>query len=626
MAEHRMYGMWESPVSPASLAGSLRLSEPCWDTDGRTLAWIEGRSDRGVLVVQRHGDAPRDLTSDISVRAFVGYGGGDFTLSKGVAYFVGQSDQRIYRQSLAGGTARPITPPFGATSTPSVSPDGAWVAYVHTFEGDDCIAVVDCEGKNWPWRLATGRDFYTQPAWSPDGSRLAWTEWDYPNMPWDGTEVRVAQFDGLGGDNLSLLASEVVAGGSEISCTHPIFGHDGSLYYVSDETGWGQVYCLPIGGGEAALISDGGAEYGGPAWGCVERLAAPLPSGGVVAIRQESGFATLVQIDEQGTRPVAGFSGFTSIVDPVVSPLGDRVAAVASSPVVPPRVITATLSPDDEGEVRRYGASETVTEDALSRPEAISWKSFDGEDAHGLYYPPASDQFTCDGPAPLVVLVHGGPTSQAGASWNAQVQFLATRGYGVLLVNYRGSTGYGRDYMLKLRDSWGIYDVEDSRSGAASLVDEGRADGSRIVIMGGSAGGFTVLQSLVKFPGFYRAAACLYGVSNLFALAQETHKFEARYLDLLLGSLPEAAGIYRERSPIFHCDRIVDPIAVFQGDIDRVVPREQSDSIIASLKARGVPHEYHVYEGEGHGWRRAETIESFYVSLESFLRQAVLFS
>ena len=262
----------------------------------------------------------------------------------------------------------------------------------------------------------------------------------------------------------------------------------------------------------------------------------------------------------------------------------------------------------------------------LARPEPVQWTSFDGEAAHGLYYPPTSRRFHLDAPPPLIVTIHGGPTSQSTADWTPQAQFFATRGYGVLAVNYRGSTGYGRDYMLKLRRNWGVYDVRDARSGAAWLAEQGRVDGSRLVIAGGSAGGFTVLQSLVEQPGFYRAALCFFGVSNQFLLAEDTHKFEARYSDRLLGPLPEAAAVYRERSPIFHAERIVDPIALFQGEIDRVVPRAQSDAIVASLAARGVPHEYHVYPGEGHGWRKAETIEAFYASMERFLTRYVLYA
>jgi dipeptidyl aminopeptidase/acylaminoacyl peptidase len=205
-------------------------------------------------------------------------------------------------------------------------------------------------------------------------------------------------------------------------------------------------------------------------------------------------------------------------------------------------------------------------------------------------------------------------------------QFFATRGYAFLAVNYRGSTGYGKAYVDRLRASWGLYDIEDSASGASYLADQGLADPAKFVIFGGSAGGFTVLQSLVEKPGFYKAGVCLFGVSNQFALAMDTHKFEERYLDSLLGPLPEAAAVYRERSPIFHAHKIVDPIIVFQGEEDRVVPRSQSDTIVESLKARGIPHEYHVYAGEGHGWRKQETIEHYYNAVVKFLQQYVVYS
>jgi dipeptidyl aminopeptidase/acylaminoacyl peptidase len=374
-------------------------------------------------------------------------------------------------------------------------------------------------------------------------------------------------------------------------------------------------------------LSSGEGEFGEPAWNHGMRNYAATPSGAISAVRSFQGFDRLVAVKAAGE--VASLSGaateYTNVASPAASPSSEEVAVVASGATQPPRVVVFDLASSGGPSVRRHGASETVPVAALSRPEAVSWPSFDGEEAHGLYYPPASERFESAGPPPLVVNVHGGPTSQSQAAWHPQTQFLATRGYAVLQVNYRGSTGYGREYMLKLRENWGVYDVQDCKFGAQALAERGLADPSRLVIMGGSAGGFTVLQSLVELPGFYRAGVSLFGVSNQFTLASDTHKFEARYLDSMLGPLPEAAARYRERSPIFHAAKIVDPIAVFQGDIDRVVPREQSDSIVASLRARGVPHEYHIYEGEGHGWRKSETIESFYTSLERFLRQYVIF-
>jgi dipeptidyl aminopeptidase/acylaminoacyl peptidase len=230
------------------------------------------------------------------------------------------------------------------------------------------------------------------------------------------------------------------------------------------------------------------------------------------------------------------------------------------------------------------------------------------------------------GKPPLLVLVHGGPTGQRGADFDGRAQFFASRGWGVLQVNYRGSTGYGREYRDSLKGNWGIYDVQDAVSGAKYLIEDDTVDGDKVVIMGGSAGGFTVLKALEDYPGFFKAGINLFGVANQFTLAADTHKFEERYLDSMLGPLPEAADLYRERSPLFFADKIKDPIAVFQGEDDKVVPREQSDEIVAILKRNGIPHEYHLYPGEGHGFRKTETIESFYNVVVKFLRQHVIFS
>lgn len=639
-----MFGLWDSPLTPRSLATSLRLSGPQWDTDGRTIGWVESRSDRAVLVVEPDGGATRDLTpGGLSVRAMVGYGGGDFTLAHGAAYFVGQADQRVYRQRVrmeagwspfpSDGLPRPITPAFGAAASPTVSPDGQWVAFVHSYEDVDAIAIVDAGGNSWPVRIAMGRDFYMQPSWHPASNRLAWVEWGHPRMPWDGTALAVAD---LAFENSHPVVTNVttVAGGSDTAIYQPVFSPDGrSLYYISDETGFGHLYRRDLATGAVVQLTSGEAEYGEPAWNQGMRRFGITASGRIVAIRSDRGFHRLVSIAPDGREEdlSALHAGYTQLSQPSCSPVADAVALVASSGRQPERIVVidfeAAASADAPApRVVRRSDSELVPPWALSAPEAVTWTSFDGEAAHGLYYPPAGEQFHAEGAPPLIVLAHGGPTSQVTAGWAAPAQFFATRGFAVLQVNYRGSTGYGRDYMLKLRESWGTYDVQDCRTGAEVMADRGLADRSRLVIMGGSAGGYTVLQSLVDLPGFYRAAICLFGISNQFALAMDTHKFEARYTDSLLGPLPEAAARYRDRSPLFHAERIVDPIAVFQGDIDRVVPRNQSDAIVASLRARGVPHEYQVYEGEGHGWRKSETIEHYYAACERFLRQYVVFS
>jgi dipeptidyl aminopeptidase/acylaminoacyl peptidase len=293
---------------------------------------------------------------------------------------------------------------------------------------------------------------------------------------------------------------------------------------------------------------------------------------------------------------------------------------------LPSRIITLHLDDPPRVRVCRRSTAESVPPQELSSPQRITWSASTGESIYGLFYPPQSIRFQGRGKPPVIILIHGGPTSQAVASYQANVQFFSTRGFAVLQVNHRGSTGYGKAYVDALRGQWGIADTEDAVSGAQYLVQQGWVDATKLVIMGGSAGGYTVLQALVRHPGFFKAGICLYGISNLFTLAASTHKFEAHYLDSLIGPLPEAADCYRDRSPLFAAQRICDPIALFQGDSDQVVPKDQAEAIVASLAKRGVPHEYHVYVGEGHGFRKTATIAQFYTTVEAFLRQYVLFA
>jgi dipeptidyl aminopeptidase/acylaminoacyl peptidase len=389
------------------------------------------------------------------------------------------------------------------------------------------------------------------------------------------------------------------------------------------------------------------AEHGAPAWIQGARSYA-WAEDSIYYLLSDLGFHSLWHTDLDGrTRRVDGLDDYSDLSQIAVSPRSGQIALLASAATIPPRVISyapeamplperlSAESPglqvivDDAGtgvRVHRRSSTENWKPEQLAPAEAISWTGHDGEMVHGIYNAPTHESYTSQGAPPLLVMVHGGPTSQMAARWDATTQFFTSRGFAVVYVNYRGSSGYGRVYRNKLRASWGIYDVEDSASAARHLVDQGLADPARLVIYGGSAGGYTVLQSLVDKPGFYKAAICLYGVADQFALAMETHKFEARYSDSLLGPLPEAADLYRARSPIFHAEKIVDPVAVYQGADDKVVPRSQSDRIVASLKARGIPHQYTVYEGEGHGFRKAETLEAYFRSVYQFLLKYVIYS
>lgn len=626
----RQFGLWDSPIRPEVLAQGLRLSDVAWDSDGETLVWMEGRSDRGVLVCARPGEAPRDLTTDLSVRAQVGYGGGDFTVAGGYVYFAALTG-RLYRQPLEPGPAIPLTPEFGNAAAPTVSPDGRWLLFVHHYEGADGLAVVDVPGKRWPQKLVFDDDFYMQPRWHPDGTKIAWVSWNHPQMPWDGTMLKLATLKADGAGSPTVTDVQTVAGREDVAIFQPEFSPDGRyLAYVSDETGWGNLYLYDLAQDRHQALTADEAEIGYPAWIQGFRTYGFSPDGATLYyLCNRSGARRLwaYSLSEGTARQVAsGLSAYTWLDQIAVSPHRETLAFVASSGAIPARVITWDVGDGSPLRVWKRSTAENVPPRDLSTPRSLAWQAADGTEVHGLYYPPHSNAFESAGLPPAIVLIHGGPTSQSTARYDAQAQFFATRGYAVLQVNYRGSTGYGRAYMTALRGNWGLYDVEDAVGGARYLAEAGLADPGKLVIMGGSAGGYTVLQSLVTHPGFFKAGVCLYGVSNLFTLAADTHKFEERYLDSMVGPLPEASARYRERSPIFAADRIVDPMAVFQGEIDRVVPKEQSDEIVASLRARGVPHVYHVYKGEGHGWRKSETIEDFYRRVDAFLRQYVLFA
>ena len=643
----KQYGLWPSSVYPASLAQGLRLSDVAWDSDGQTLVWLEGRSDRGVLVCAPPGQAPRDLTSTLSVRARVGYGGGDFGVSGGYVYFVADKG-RLYRQPLGGGAAKPITPQFGHMASPAVSPDDKWVLFVHTYERTDGLAIVDTQGAQWPQKLVYGEDFYTQPCWHPGstsaGARIAWISWNHPNMPWDSTMLKMATLktDGPGLPVVTEIATLVDK--PDVAVQQPVFSPDGrSLVYISDESGWNNLYIYDLASGKHDVLTTDPVDLGRPLWAQGIRTYGFSPDGQrIYYLRNEHGFIHLWVceysssdgIKTSQTREVSSpLDVYTSLSQIAVSPTCGTLACIASASTIGERLITAAApnrhAPgSDQVHIHRRATDENIPPEELSTPQPVQWTAGDGHDTavYGLYYPPASSTFASAGLPPAIIAIHGGPTGQSFASYNPRAQFFATRGYAYLEVNYRGSTGYGKDYMAALRGQWGVLDVQDAIGGARYLVDAGLADENRLVIMGGSAGGYTVLKALVDHPGFFKAALCLYGISNMFTLAADTHKFEERYLDSMLGPLPEASDVYRQRSPIFSADRIVDPIAIFQGEIDTVVPKAQAEAIVASLQRRNVPCEYHLYQGEGHGWRKQETIEAFYGTVERFLRNHVIFS
>jgi len=622
----RQFGTWSSPLSPTMMTTTMRLNDVAWDSDGETLIWCENKDGHGVLMIQKGIDAPRELTpADQSVRGRLFYGGGEFCVQSGMVIFAGNHG-RLYRQSLESGTPRPITPAFGSAASPTLSPDNRYVLYVHTYEDRDCLSVVDSAGNAYPQKLVTGADFYMHPVWHPTGELIAYIAWNHPNMAWDSTTLHLVKI-GMGENGLPYgKEPNVIAGDNTTAIFAPQFSPDGRyLSYISDASGWGHLYVYDIEAQTHTQLTDGDYEHARPAW--IQGLKTygwSADSQTIFLLRAKEGVTGLYAYDvAYGTeKHIDALGHYTHLEQLAVSSNG-TLAMIASSSKISPRVMS--YSGQGFERVHRRAGAESIYTDDLAKAQAISWIGHDGEKVHGVYYPPTHQQFTDEGAPPLMVIVHGGPTTQKTLNYEDEAQFFATRGYAVLYPNHRGSTGFGRAYTQALRGMWGIYDVEDSASGAMALVDRGLADPNRLVIMGGSAGGFTALQSLVTKPNFYRAGIVRYGVANQFMLVMDTHKFEARYSDSLLGALPDASAIYRERSPLFHAHHIKDALLLFQGSDDTVVPQNQSDTLVEALRMNGVQHEYVVYEGEGHGFRKPEHVKDYYERILRFLAQMVVY-
>jgi len=436
----RPYGLWDSPVQPEHLSAATRFRDVAWDSDGQTLLWLEGRGADNVIVCQaRPDEAPRDLTTGYSVRARVGYGGGEFTAANGRLYFA-EASGRLFVQELSGGAPRPLTPAFGSPASPVVSPDTRWVAYVHSYEGTDCLAAVDAEGAQWPQTLATGADFYMQPAWHPRGKWLAWVEWDHPQMPWDGTRLQLGQLARSRGRPPAVERTLTLAGGPDTCAVQPTFSPDGRLLaYLSDEGGWSQLWLHDLDSGERRCLCEDEADIGVPAWvQGVRVFAFGSDSRRIYFARTEGGprRARVVDLDSGAVEPLPELEHLSQVEQITAAPRGTALAFIGGSSQCPPRVMSLRRG---RPYVHARATGETIDADLLAAPRTVAWQADDGTTVQGLYYPPTSRTCRAEGPPPLLVDVHGGPTGQVRASFDAETQHLATRGYAVLAVNYRAA-------------------------------------------------------------------------------------------------------------------------------------------------------------------------------------------
>ena len=604
------YGSWKSPISADLIStGGRRIIEAV--TDGEDIYWIEMRpTENGRYVIVRR--SPDGKTTDVTPPTFSArtrvheYGGAAFVVSDGTVYFSNFEDQRLYRQ-LPESAPQPITPDADLRYADGIVDSKRnrliCVREDHTDterEAINALVGIGRDGTEDGQILASGNDFYAVPRLNPDGTHLAWMTWNHPNMPWDGVELWVGE---IGADG-SLVRTECVAGGVDESIFQPEWSPDGTLYFVSDRTGWWNLYCYQAGTVEP--ICEMEAEFGRPQW-----------IFGMSTYRFVSANQIICTYTQEGVWHLASLDTTTRSLDPIETPY----TSISNLQVVPGGVLFSASSSSESASIVRLDlvtrqfevicrSSEIKIDPGyLSTPQAIEFPTEGGLSAHAFFYPSQNHDYTApaDDLPPLLVISHGGPTSATSTALDLEIQYWTSRGIAVLDVNYGGSSGYGRAYRQRLNGQWGLVDVDDCVNGARYLAEQGYVDANRLAIRGGSAGGYTTLSALT-FRDVFKAGASYYGISDLEAMTADTHKFESRYLDSLIGPYPEEQDRYRERSPIHFTDRLSCPLILFQGLEDKVVPPNQAEMMVEALRAKGLPVAYVPFEGEQHGFRRSENI------------------
>lgn len=620
------YGGWSSPISARMLAvAGVGLAEPILD-DG-VATWLESRPTEGGRIVVVRGDPfgePTDVTPPgFNARTTVHeYGGGSYCVHRGTVFASNFEDQRLYRHDLATDPVA-ITPDTGGGhryADGRVTGDGSLILCVrerHEPGGEvvNEIAAVPTVGGE-ARTIAGGHDFFAAPRISPDGATLAWLTWDHPRMPWDGTELWLGDL----AEDGSVSAARRVAGGPEESVLQPAWSPAGELHFVGDRSGWWNLYRHHDGGDVSLCPRE--AEFGWPQWVFGASMYAFLADGRIVCEYSDQGVQHLAVLDPATSELLDLDLPYTAISYPYLWAEGSHAVLVAGAPTLPTAVVSIDFG---SRAVEVLRESERIEIDAgyLSTPRTIEFPTEGGVTSFAHFYPPAHPD--AEGPdgelPPLVVMSHGGPTSESTQAFSLGKQFFTSRGFAVVDVNYGGSTGYGRQYRRRLNGTWGVVDTMDCIAAARYLADEGVVDGRRLLIRGGSAGGYTTLCALV-FHDDFAAGASYYGIADLEPFASGgTHKFESRYLDSLIGPYPEAAETYRARSPIHFADLLSCPVILLQGLEDEVVPPHQAEIMVEALEAKGLPFAYLPFEGEQHGFRAAEHIQAAAEAELSFYAQ-----
>jgi dipeptidyl aminopeptidase/acylaminoacyl peptidase len=593
------------------LKGTVRMRNQMVRWDGDDLYWSELRpSEAGRMVVcRRSGEgAITDVTpAGFNARTRVHeYGGGHFVVSGGTVWFTNFGDQRLYRQDRDG-APKPITQAGDVRHADMVVDSRRGRLYaVREDHGTgapepvNSVVAIDWNGEGEAFPIAAGNDFYSSPKLNSDGARLAWTTWSHPNMPWDGTELWVGELDRDG----RVVSSRKVAGGENESILQPEWSPSGELYFISDRSNWWNLYRAWGDGDEPVCPRP--AEFGGPQWNFGMRYYAFTGVDEIACLYSERGRTRLGLIDLKAgsLQPVELlYAGLNSL-----QTNGRKAVLFAASSALAERVLTIDFETGAQ-EVVKVSNPAHIDPGNLSLPQPIEFPTEGGLTAHAAYYPPKNrdSEGPPDEKPPLMVRCHGGPTSSAGQSYPFEYQYWTSRGFAVVDVDYGGSAGYGRAYRMRLNGNWGVVDVDDCINAARFLVAQGLADESRVWITGASAGGFTTLLSLTK-RDFYDAGAGHYGIGDLELFVKDTHKFESRYIDTLVGPYPERADLYRDRSAVNFADNLKCPVILFQGLEDKIVPPSQAEEFVAVCKKKKLPYAYVAFEGEQHGFRQEKNI------------------
>ena len=608
------FGSWKSPITSDQIVSeSIKLGQI--SLDGDQIYWIENRPTEGGRngVIRLNHDGSQEVLTPqpYNTRTRVHeYGGAPYIVVNGIIYFSNFSDQRLYQHKPTH-APKPLTP-----AGPWFYADGIFdqsrnrlifIREDHQVSGHEpintivSISLAHSQEQPQGIILVSGNDFYASPRLSPKGDQFAWLTWNHPNMPWDGTELWVADIQ----PNGTLERARCVAGGTDESIFQPEWSPDGILHFISDRSGWWNLYRLD--GNHAEPLCPMNAEFGLPQWVFGQRLYDFESPTHIICSYTTKGIWYLARLNTTNSHLDVFDLPYTDFGNILVR--GSQTLMTASSPSQPHSIIQIDCS-TFQIKILRQSVNFTIAKKYISIPKSIAYPAKDGATAHAFYYPPFNEDF--QGPdqerPPLMVKSHGGPTAAVASTFNLMIQYWTSRGFAVVDVNYGGSTGYGRTYRNRLNGQWGIVDVDDCVSAAQHLIEQDQVDATRVTITGGSAGGYTTLSALT-FQDCFTAGSSYYGVSDLEALIRDTHKFESRYLERLIGPYPERKDLYVQRSPINFTDRLTCPIILFQGLEDKVVPPNQAELMFKAVKSKGIPVAYIAFEGEQHGFRRAENVK-----------------